>query len=713
MIDSPTNVNEQKVVDRKIEEGMLTKKASPIPNGNHREDDKVLSCVSREGTVIPSSSPPPSPSTTITENEFLWTQHLSLPIFVVDTSTQHHILVWNPSTEKLTGTPATAVIGRPLESIIVCHGQKGYRENQSTPVKKKTNTSTSSSMDGNTTTSSEKYCMVHDESSSSTQYGPIDDDDESNGWDQLKESIHYVLSPPAKCVTSLSRRCEVCLSLPTTIPATEHSSEPPNGHNNHQRRYQVTMSTQRNQDRDDVVSGVVCFLELLGEELPPIGGGDNNDQNGRMHLPTASPITDTAPSNDTDNTEWEQNFKSHGKLGRISIPPTIENNGHDNQHRRNQQQQKLHSGIDLEDSAQPILGVDGNKRIYLWNDMAVKLFGYTQEQIIGRQLKDLPITWLNDDASATSTMNDGDHGKENSMTETSDSKRGRDDFLDDALSNKNCMISGRKFAIQNPLDGSVQTGMVNFLPDWDPSSGNYGNSVDGLILLCTILDNIPASNGVKSTLLESRTSRQRQQRQLPGHPFNEYQHLFETANTPIFGVDRFGIVNEWNVRMAELTGISKQDAVGAPLIENGAISISYMKDVVGSVLDKAYRGRGSSNVELEITTQRYGETRFLLVNVTPRRNSRNEIVGAVAIAEDVTEACNHDRAVAALANELRQLIDTANAPIFGIDRDGYVFVATISSLSLSHPFIHSAICLLSLFRKPLSYLLFFLFFLVQ
>ena len=38
----------------------------------------------------------------------------------------------------------------------------------------------------------------------------------------------------------------------------------------------------------------------------------------------------------------------------------------------------------------------------------------------------------------------------------------------------------------------------------------------------------------------------------------------------------------------------------------------------------------------------------------------------------MTEAAKHDRAVAAMANELRQLIDTANAPIFGIDVDGDV-----------------------------------------
>ena len=36
------------------------------------------------------------------------------------------------------------------------------------------------------------------------------------------------------------------------------------------------------------------------------------------------------------------------------------------------------------------------------------------------------------------------------------------------------------------------------------------------------------------------------------------------------------------------------------------------------------------------------------------------------------QAAQHDRAVAAMANELRQLVDTANAPIFGIDTEGLV-----------------------------------------
>jgi len=60
------------------------------------------------------------------------------------------------------------------------------------------------------------------------------------------------------------------------------------------------------------------------------------------------------------------------------------------------------------------------------------------------------------------------------------------------------------------------------------------------------------------------------------------------------------------------------------------------------------------------------------VNATTRRDAENNIVGVVGVAQDVTEAVQRDRAVAGMANELRQLIDTANAPIFGIDCDGNV-----------------------------------------
>jgi len=83
------------------------------------------------------------------------------------------------------------------------------------------------------------------------------------------------------------------------------------------------------------------------------------------------------------------------------------------------------------------------------------------------------------------------------------------------------------------------------------------------------------------------------------------------------------------------------------------------------------QGRGTSNFELEFRTKS-SEIRHLLVNVTTRRDAENNVVGVVGVAQDVTEAVQRDRAVAGMALELRQLIDTANAPIFGIDIDGNV-----------------------------------------
>ena len=89
------------------------------------------------------------------------------------------------------------------------------------------------------------------------------------------------------------------------------------------------------------------------------------------------------------------------------------------------------------------------------------------------------------------------------------------------------------------------------------------------------------------------------------------------------------------------------------------------------VFDNALQGRGTSNYELEFLTKS-NEVRQFLLNVTTRRDAETNVVGVVGVAQEVTESVQRDRAVAGMALELRQLIDTANAPIFGIDADGNV-----------------------------------------
>jgi len=143
----------------------------------------------------------------------------------------------------------------------------------------------------------------------------------------------------------------------------------------------------------------------------------------------------------------------------------------------------------------------------------------------------------------------------------------------------------------------------------------------------------------------------------------------DTANAPIFGIDVDGDVNEWNDKTAEITGFSKEEAFKKPLVST--FIVPSLRQSVQEVLDNALKGYGTSNYELEFRTKS-DEIRYLLVNATTRRDAENNIVGVVGVAQDVTEAAQHDRAVAAMARELRQLVDTANAPIFGIDVNGNV-----------------------------------------
>jgi PAS domain S-box-containing protein len=125
----------------------------------------------------------------------------------------------------------------------------------------------------------------------------------------------------------------------------------------------------------------------------------------------------------------------------------------------------------------------------------------------------------------------------------------------------------------------------------------------------------------------------------------------------------FEQVNEWNDKTAEITGFSKEEAMNCPLVDTFIVPL--LRQSVHEVLDNALEGRGTTNYDLEFRTKS-NEIRYLLVNATTRRDAENNIVGVVGVAQDVTEAEKRDRAVAAMANELRQLVDTANAPIFGI-----------------------------------------------
>ena len=100
------------------------------------------------------------------------------------------------------------------------------------------------------------------------------------------------------------------------------------------------------------------------------------------------------------------------------------------------------------------------------------------------------------------------------------------------------------------------------------------------------------------------------------------------------------------------------------------------------VLDKALDGHETANFEFSLTTKDQKRV-YLLLNATTRRNVSGAVVGMIGIGQDITSRKQVEVEKALLAQELQTFIDTANAPIFGIDVDGLVNEWNFKSASIT------------------------------
>jgi PAS domain-containing protein len=89
---------------------------------------------------------------------------------------------------------------------------------------------------------------------------------------------------------------------------------------------------------------------------------------------------------------------------------------------------------------------------------------------------------------------------------------------------------------------------------------------------------------------------------------------------------------------------------------------------VGEVLKKALTGEETANYELPLVTKK-GERLYLLVNATSRRDAAGDVVGVIGIAQDITKEKRREVEISRLLDDAQRLIDTANAPIFGVDQN--------------------------------------------
>ncbi|KAG6764066.1 hypothetical protein POTOM_031523 [Populus tomentosa] len=117
----------------------------------------------------------------------------------------------------------------------------------------------------------------------------------------------------------------------------------------------------------------------------------------------------------------------------------------------------------------------------------------------------------------------------------------------------------------------------------------------------------------------------------------EMVRLIETATAPIFAVDVDGCINGWNAKVAELTGLSVDKAMGKSLVHD--LVYKEYEETVDMLLHRALRGEEDKDVEIKLRTfgsEHQKKALFVVVNACSSKDYMNNIVGVCFVGQDVT-----------------------------------------------------------------------------
>ncbi|XP_022636227.1 phytochrome E isoform X5 [Vigna radiata var. radiata] len=120
----------------------------------------------------------------------------------------------------------------------------------------------------------------------------------------------------------------------------------------------------------------------------------------------------------------------------------------------------------------------------------------------------------------------------------------------------------------------------------------------------------------------------------------EMVRLIETATVPIFGVDSDGVINGWNSKIAELTGLQGSEAMGKSMVNEiiHADSCDTFKNTLSRAL-QVFAGEEDKSVELKIKhfgIQQQQKVVYLMVNACTSRDYTDSVVGVCFVGKDIT-----------------------------------------------------------------------------
>ncbi|MCO5597430.1 hypothetical protein L7F22_051508 [Adiantum nelumboides] len=156
---------------------------------------------------------------------------------------------------------------------------------------------------------------------------------------------------------------------------------------------------------------------------------------------------------------------------------------------------------------------------------------------------------------------------------------------------------------------------------------------------------------------------------------NEMVRLIETATAPIFAVDAGGFINGWNAKVAELTGLSVEEAMNRSLV--GDLVVEDSAEIVERLLCLALQGEEKQNIEIKLKTcgsQSHTGPVILVVNTCSSRDFTENVVGVCFVGQDVTGQKVVMDKFTRIQGDYKTIVQNPNPlipPIFGADEFGY------------------------------------------
>ncbi len=249
---------------------------------------------------------------------------------------------------------------------------------------------------------------------------------------------------------------------------------------------------------------------------------------------------------------------------------------------------------DIQSSNDAIITKDLNGEITSWNNAAEKIFGYTKQEIIGKNISILiPSSHRKQEKRILKTIKNGK-------------------FLDHFET-----IYVNKAGKEIPISLSIS-----------PVKDDHGKIIGASIIACDI------SERLKSEEKQARLSA-----------------IVESSDDGIISKDLNGIINTWNTGASRIFGYSESEVIGK------SITILIPKNRLSEeklILSKIHSGERIEHFET-IRLSKSGKEVPVSVSVSPLKDSHGKIIGASKIVRNIEEQIKSKKKIENYVEKLRIL----------------------------------------------------------